>query len=226
MNIAKLLDKIQQRWRYRHLPQSLNIDDVAYRLAAEDSARYVIANMKSVPNYDWDLDLHKAIAGQLQPGHVLEFGVASGRTVRHLAGCLPRRTIHGFDSFEGLPETWSWLFPAGSFAQSKPRVPGNVKLHCGWFDATVPVWTRDNPGPIALLHIDCDLYSSTQFVLDQLHSQIVPGTYIIFDEYLNHLGWQDDEFRAWHEYVAKHNVKYQYVGRVGCHQQVAIRVCE
>lgn len=224
MNWCKIIDKLQQRWRYRHYPQSHNLDQVAYRLAAEDSARYVIRHMKTTPNYDWDLDLHRDMCVQAQPGLVMEFGVASGRTIRNFARHLPDRMIHGFDSFEGLPESWSWLFPAGSFAQSQPRVPANVILHQGWFDQTLPEWLAQNPGDIALLHIDCDLYSSTQTILNLVYDRLVPGTIIIFDEYLNHLGWELDEFAAWQQHVQAHGISYEYIGRVGSHQQVAVRI--
>ena len=44
----------------------------------------------------------------------LEFGVFQGRTAMQIAGYLPahdsersKAVIHGFDSFEGLPEDWS-----------------------------------------------------------------------------------------------------------------------
>jgi hypothetical protein len=52
----------------------------------------------------------------------------------------------------------------------------------------------------------------------------VPGTVIIFDEYMNYPGWQLDEFRAWQEFVAQHKIRYEYIGRVSRHQKVAIRV--
>lgn len=225
MNLAKFIDKLQQKWRYRHFPQSHDIDQVAYRLAAEDSARYVVQHMKTTPNYDWDLDLHRCMAQQITvSGHVLEFGVASGRTICNFARHLPGHVIHGFDSFEGLPETWSWLFPRGSFAQKQPRVPANVILHSGWFDHTLPAWLAQNTGAVALLHIDCDLYSSTVTILENLRTRLVPGTIIIFDEYLNHLGWEYDEFAAWQEFVRAHHIEYEYIGRVGCHQQVAARI--
>jgi hypothetical protein len=52
----------------------------------------------------------------------------------------------------------------------------------------------------------------------------VSGTVIVFDEYINYPGWQLDEFRAWQEYVKKHNIRYEYIGRVSRHQKVAVRV--
>ena len=225
----KLFDKLYQYWRHRHLPQSKNVDEMLYDLAARESAEYVIRYMKKTPNYDWDYDLHEAICRQLDPtllakGYILEFGVATGRTIRHLSKFLPKYQIWGFDSFQGLPEDWSWLFPKGSFKNTKPRVPNNVHLVEGMFDQTLPGWCSNLKGPIALLHIDCDLYSSTKTVLDLLDDRLVVGTVIVFDEYLNFPGWQQDEFGAWQNHVMDNNIEYEYIGRVGKHQQVAIKI--
>ena len=52
----------------------------------------------------------------------------------------------------------------------------------------------------------------------------MPGTVIVFDEYINYPGWQLDEFKAWKEFVAKHNIEYQYIGYVSKHQKVAVRI--
>ena len=78
--------------------------------------------------------------------------------------------------------------------------------------------------PIALLHVDCDLYSSTVTVLNTLKDNIVPGTVIIFDEFLNYPGYEQDEFRAWHEFVSAVDIKFEYIGRVNSHQQVAVQI--
>ena len=38
---------------------------------------------------------------------VAEFGVFHGNTANMIARYLPNQTVHGFDSFRGLPEDWS-----------------------------------------------------------------------------------------------------------------------
>ena len=67
-------------------------------------------------------------------GYYLEFGVYIGGSLRHLAKRKPTKTIHGFDSFEGLPDAWSG-FNLGKRAfdvrGKLPKVPRNVKLHKG-----------------------------------------------------------------------------------------------
>ena len=209
----------------------IDTDVTAVRLASESSARYVIANMRAVPNFKVDYDLHDWIVrtqldSTLGSGLIAEFGVATGRTINHIARLRPEDIIHGFDSFEGLPEDWTSRMPKGFFARSSvPKVQNNVNLHVGWFNDTLPKFKAEHGNtPLQLLHIDSDLYSSAVTILETLKDNIVPGTVIIFDEYLNYPGWELDEFKAWQEHVAKYNIKYEYIGRVSRHQKVAIRV--
>jgi hypothetical protein len=98
------------------------------------------------------------------------------------------------------------------------------ELVVGWFDQTLPGFVKKHQDPIALLHVDCDLYSSTVTILNNLKDQIVPGTVIVFDEYINYPGWQLDEFKAWQEHIKAWGIKYEYIGRVSRHQKVAIRI--
>ena len=158
-------------------------------------------------------------------GHYLEFGVYRGGTIRFIASRLPKRVIHGFDSFEGLPEDWGGFNLGRSAFDLRgklPRVPENVRLHRGWFEESLPPWLKDNSGPVAFLHIDCDLYSSTQTIFNLLSDRIVPGTVILFDEYFNFPNWENHEFKAFKEFVAKRAVKYTYLGFA--RQQVAVRI--
>jgi predicted O-methyltransferase YrrM len=92
-----------------------------------------------------------------------------------------------------------------------PKVPNNVHLNKGWFDATLPGWLAANPGPIALIHIDCDIYSSTKTIFDLIADRIAPNTIIVFDEYFGYPRWQDHEFKAFQEFVAAHGVRYEYL---------------
>jgi hypothetical protein len=209
----------------------IDTEFTATRLASEESARYVIDHMRTTPNFKIDYDLHEWVVGsQLDPvlleaGLVLEFGVATGRTLNHFARALPGKIIHGFDSFKGLPEDWTSRMRRGFFARRDlPKVRSNCRLWSGWFDDTLPDFLTKYDEPIALLHIDCDLYSSALTVLGCLQKRIVPGTVIIFDEYMNYPGWQKDEFRAWQEYCQKYAVEYEYIGYVSRHQKVAVRV--
>jgi hypothetical protein len=242
MNLHRLLDRIEEWWRYpqpTHAQKKLlglytdviDTEFTAVRLASEESACYVLEHMRAVPNFDTDYDLHEWIAttqldrGLLAHGQVLEFGVATGRTLNQFAHWLPHKTVYGFDGFDGLPEDWTSRMRKGFFARDRlPRVRKNCELVVGWFNETLPGFVEKHPEPIALLHVDCDLYSSTVTILNNLKNNIVPGTVIVFDEYINYPGWQLDEFRAWQEHCRKYGVAYEYIGRVSKHQKVAVRV--
>ena len=207
------IDDLRQAWRYRNSPPPQH---------TTCSLAYQSQHMRGVVSYASDLRLHQAVAPLiLQGGHMLEFGVASGRSIRHWARLFPNNEIWGFDGFEGIYEDWNGM-PAGTFAQKPPSVPGNVRLVAGRFDQTLPKWTKCHPGPISLLHIDCDLYQATTDVFRYLHDRIVSGTIIVFDEYWNYPGWQQHEFRAWQE----QEIPYRYIGSVhgGNYQPVAIQI--
>ena len=104
-------------------------------------------------------------------------GVASGPTISHMALNTPQTHFYGFDSFEGLPEAWRSGFEKGVFAQARlPAVPSNVTLVKGWFDETLPDFLQERPQlPLSLLHIDCDLYSSTRTIFASLQDRVLPG---------------------------------------------------
>lgn len=174
--------------------------------------------------YPSRIALLRAAASAARPdGLWLEFGVFEGKTINALAG-LTERTVHGFDSFEGLPGRWGVHFPAGRFrlAGRLPRVPANVRLWPGWFSDTIPSFLRDNEGStVSLLHVDCDLYTSARDVLHGLHEHIVPGSVVVFDEFIT--PYPDDESRAFREFLREtgHDVEYLGWSRDG---SVAVRV--
>ena len=103
-----------------------------------------------------------------------------------------------------------------------PRVPSNVVLHKGRFSDTIPQWLSTVAGPVAFIHVDCDIYSSTVEVLEGLYARMQPGTVLLFDEYFNYPNWEQHEFRAWRELVEHRSLSYEYLAFA--RQQVALRV--
>jgi tetratricopeptide (TPR) repeat protein len=157
-------------------------------------------------------------------GLVLEFGVYNGKSIRRIASLVSQR-VHGFDSFEGIPEAWNHE-PRGSYsAQGQlPSVPSNVTLHAGWFSETLPPFVAKSNDPVRFLHIDCDLYSSTKTVFEYLASRIVSGTVIVFDEFIGYKSWQDDEYKAFIEAATLHSWKYRLLTFSFVTKQVAIQI--
>jgi hypothetical protein len=49
---------------------------------------------------------------------------------------------------------------------------------------------------------------------------------ILFDEYYNFPRWQEHEFKAFQEFVAKSGVEYEYIAYSVTGQQAAVRILE
>lgn len=151
--------------------------------------------------------------------HVLEFGVCRGTTIRVIRQSLDESfKIFGFDSFVGLPEDWidkngTVVVPSQYFSTNGviPDVSG-VKFYAGWFTDTLPKYLKIAQ-PIALLHIDSDLYSSAKEVLWALNAWITEGTIIVFDEwfYRHDAKYDDHEQKAFYEWVKEFGREYQFV---------------
>lgn len=154
-----------------------------------------------------------------------------------------KTTFHGFDSFEGLPEDWingqintnnEPFHKKGAFGKGgkSPDVDhlkeslklgnhGNatmqkptVRFHKGWFHESLPGFLTDHPHPIAFVHADADLYTSTKTFLTLLCQQRLfrKGTVLVFDEFWNYPHWQDGEYKAWMEIVDTFELEYEYFG--------------
>lgn len=157
-------------------------------------------------------------------GLVLEFGVYNGKSIRLIASMV-QGTVHGFDSFEGIPEAWNHEARGSYSTRGRlPDVPGNVQLHAGWFDASIPPFLARESGPVRLMNIDCDLYSSTRDVLTLFAKRIVPGTVLVFDEYFGNLSWRDDEYKAFHEAAREFGWSYEILCYSFMTKQAAVRI--
>lgn len=141
-------------------------------------------------------------------GWAVEFGVYSGLSLGIIAEHMP---VIGFDSFEGLPEDWREGFPKGTFAyypgqyiNAQPR----QMIVPGWFADTVPVFPFP---PLSLVHIDCDLYSSTVTALVGVSPHVDPGTVLVFDEYHGYDGHELHEMKAFEEWVAANGITVEKI---------------
>lgn len=201
-----------------------NIRSQLWRNATKETAEYVEKKMLNIASYKnrdelFGLSLSKAP----KEGLILEFGVASGHSI-NLISKLIEGTVHGFDSFEGLPEHWFDKIGKGSYATNHQLIDfnENVEIHVGLFDQTLPEFVKTYKDNISFMHIDCDLYSSTKVVLDILSDRICSGTVIQFDEYFNFPGWKEHEFKAFQEFVSRTGLKYDYLGYDRNHFSAAV----
>lgn len=170
--------------------------------------------------------LTRALAAAVVEGLTLECGVYFGRSLRLIASHTAS-DVHGFDSFEGLPEAWNVNEPAGAYSTGgrlPSKMPDNVVLHQGWFEDTLPGFFAATPGPIRLLHIDCDLYSSTRTVLQCANPRLVAGSLLLFDDFLGYPGHEQHELRAFEEFVRDQRIGWEVAAGCLLGREVAIRI--
>ena len=204
--------------------------DLSHQLkkrALEETIQFIDKNMPNAMCFSpspKERLLDYALSKISKKGDILEFGVRAGESITYIAQKLKDRTIHGFDSFEGLPEEWEGhAFLKSDFTQNGkiPIVPGNVILHKGWFDKTISEYNNSNE--IAFINLDCDIYSSTKTVLDELGNKITTGTIILIDDFFNYRNWKQYQYKAFQEFVEKNNVKFEYLAFNG-KQGICIRI--
>ena len=216
--MRKSFDKVSRKFAQKVLGQTdqrrLHPKRNLLELALLEAAQYAKDHMNDALILDRrEKILDLAVARMTDLETVLEFEVAEGEPIQHLAATASR-TIHDFDSFEDLPEDWLGRHKARrhySINVKQPQTPHNATLHKGWFKDTLPAYLRFDDDPVALLHIDCDLYSSLKTVLCLLGSCIQSRTTIVFDEYFNFIGWHYNEFRAFRNFLAKSALRYRYL---------------
>ncbi|MCH9611370.1 MAG: hypothetical protein S4CHLAM81_08660 [Chlamydiales bacterium] len=147
-------------------------------------------------------------------GDIYEFGTYRGFTARLFAKYMLRCKMHDshlhlFDSFEGFPEEEgfdqsSYESKNGAWKPKGMNVPLNMDLYIekklskllkdrlhvckGFFSDTLPDYKFKNKA--RLVHMDCDLYSSSQYVLNHLFSNdiVQDGTIFIFDDWMTSRG--------------------------------------
>jgi hypothetical protein len=233
-----LTQRLYERFVHKYFAHDVNFE--LQRLARREAAVYIRRHMATANMYPDRWRLLQAAVGEARPrsdtagGLFLEFGVEKGASANFIARLIGAggepAVLHAFDSFEGLPDSWDGTFETrGKFTLGGkiPRLLANVEIHKGWFENTLPGFRADHQGStISLLHIDCDLYSSTRTVLEQLGDLLLPGSIVVFDEYLNYHGWKNHEFKAWQEFVEANRVKYSYRGFCGRGGQVFMRIDE
>jgi predicted O-methyltransferase YrrM len=221
-----------RRFLHKYFAHDLNFE--LQVMARREAAAYVREHMAAAMMYAdrWGL-LQAAVEDAPPEGLFLEFGVEKGGSANFIAENLkakPGATLHAFDSFEGLPEPWNGTFETrGKFGVGGaiPKLLPNVTIHKGWFAETLPGFCQRNQNAgISLLHVDCDLYSSTATVLAHAGDLLRPGSIVVFDEYFNYHGWQNHEFKAWQEFTAARQVKYAYKGFCARGGHVFLRVEE
>jgi len=160
---------------------------------------------------------HNAIAGD-----VVELGVHRGESLATLAKLAQGREVYGVDSFQGLPEPSerdSGQFKGGQFKAGVDQVrayltaqgAGRASLVEGFF-ADCPKFAE----PVALVHLDCDLYQSA---LDGLALvDPVDGAVVLIDDWYCHRARPDMGVRrGWTEWLRETGRSASWFDRYGWH---------
>lgn len=123
-------------------------------------------------------------------GNMAELGVAYGASAKLICDFAPGRTLHLFDTFDGLPapaERDSVKFAAKQFQSGIESVRRyldgrDVVFHKGLFPATAaPV----SGMVFSFVHLDADLYESTIEGLKFFYPRLCPGGIILCHDYLS-----------------------------------------
>lgn len=182
-----------------------------------DNKRYVVEN-----NIDF-----------LRGKSLLEFGVLSGHSLSIFSHFYDQFEIEkiffGFDSFKGLPKEeidennpdyWGEGAFIGSTAESVKNMLPFVNIKDGWFEDTLNQQTLEEvkKTDIGIIHIDCDIYTSTIQVLEWIvnNNLLVDGTLIVYDDWGGHYDKNVGEFecgegKAHREICEKYNLNFDFI---------------
>lgn len=129
-------------------------------------------------------------------GDYIEYGCFTGSSIKHVARSYKKYfkdfnpTLYGLDSFEGFPENVHKEFKNENFITNYNFVKkieqkfSNVVIKKGFFDNSLP--ELDSAiDKISFGFIDCDLAVSATPCIEHLLKKIVPGGFIMIDDFFN-----------------------------------------
>ncbi len=189
--------------------------------------------------YTYRSEIINKYAKNLENSLFLEFGVASGDSFNMFYDLYEHNNIlnvdfYGFDAWKGLPKEkndlnnpnyWfegEYNIQLKSHLVEKFKNKNNVNFVNGWFSETLnhDLYNKIKNKFIGIVHIDCDLYTSTIEVLEFILSNklLKKGSIIIYDDwgaYHDKLGEGHDfecgEGKAHLEMMTKYDIKLNYI---------------
>lgn len=173
----------------------------------------------------------------LQDKLFLEFGVHAGTSLLEFYDLYGKNNINrnffGFDSFVGLPEETQDInspWKTGKFSchgKINPELlnKNDINIYDGWFSDTlfnnselIKKLTNKKAG---VVHIDCDIYSSTMQVYEFLiqNNLLCDGSIIIYDDWGSFLmknlkKFENGESKAHLDVQNKYNLKFELVSEI------------
>ena len=144
-------------------------------------------------------------------GDIIETGCWRGGACIYMRAILenlgePSRVVYAADSFEGVPKPNLERYPIDAYSTHwssdwlKAPVEGvreafrrygylddRTVILKGWFKDTIP-GLKSRSRRWCLLRLDGDIYESTIQVLDALYDDLVPGGYVVIDDFGTDVG--------------------------------------
>lgn len=137
------------------------------------------------------------------PGHIAEFGSWRGANLLFMAKLLKiydplsNKSIHCFDSFEGLStfcdKDGSADAMQGAYKGTLEelqvflrlyKLEDNIEVHKGLIQDTLPDVLQKFPGlSFSFVYCDTDLFEPTKLVLELLHERLSKGGLFVIDEW-------------------------------------------
>jgi hypothetical protein len=200
-------------------------------LYGSEISQYTMSGYRRFSNI---YDLSEMVEKESISGAFVECGVWKGGCAATMAYIARKynsdRKIWLFDSFEGLPKP-----SEKDGIAAKSRMTMNVKeetrkciasvkdieeiffkklkierkkvlIRKGWFQNVLPN-VKDEIGAIAILRIDADWYESTKSCFDNLYDNVVPGGYVVIDDYGHWEGCR----KAVDEFLESRNISVELV---------------
>ena len=187
-------DGYARGWGMQHSDVRQKVrDDALYRAAI------LLAEGRSVMTEDNRINIFLILRDHLKHipfGHIVEFGsYRAGNAIfmaHVVANLYPATKVYAFDSFIGMPKTDAKIdaHGEGDFSDvdldeikafAADRQVTNIEFVQGFFEQTAPT-ALPKIGPIALAHIDCDIYSAVAYSYDAVKPYMVDRGYIVFDD--------------------------------------------
>ena len=130
------------------------------------------------------------------PGAMAELGVYQGEFAEELNRMFPERKLYLFDTFTGfdvrdMNEVNGKRAKAGDFSDTSAEAvlarmphPEKIRIKQGYFPESLSLMTEEEETErYVLVSLDTDLYQPTLEGLTYFYPRLVPGGYIILDDY-------------------------------------------
>lgn len=180
------------------------------------------------------LDTLQCVSASPLHGAFVEMGTWRGGICFMVAAAF-RSEVWAFDSFNGLlaPDSIDgkianefWNNPLKDVCRSSQSELVNNAMEFGDRFHIIPGWFKDTinqvPNNISVLRIDCDWYESVKLCLDQLYDKVLPGGFVIIDDYSVY----DGAAIATHEFLGRRQLSHRLYVVKGASGMQQARFCK